>query len=815
MQRHTTRKPHLLSVMVILMALICLFSAACTTEIEDETQSTDATAAETTPETQPESVPATSDTSTETETEVPTETLGETTGETSSETVTEEETEPTTEDPATRINVPTDATHVTFYEPDEFALSKILTDRNQCRYSITADETYGSVLKLSTTSGANDPYVTLKYETYMELSGLSTISADDYKCIVMTIRQEKCTCESFQLFYCAGDVTGASGDCTATSAFNATEDGWQFIVFDLSDAKWAGDIHSFRLDFLTAPQGRNETVYVYAMDFYKDAKTAYEAIGIDRTAPGEGSDLTEARVDGVEYDKQTAPDEDASVDMWFDHMTEKLGQTNTTSSGRYTYVLHMAGNSIEDCQFFLAPDTTRTFSVSLSEFSDGNGHTLTAKLLSEHYAEVMGEMLPDALPTLESSITVEGGHSQGFVIKVWADTDQAAGLYSATLNITDTETGKIIKTAKVYTKVYGFFLSDETALRSAVGLNYNTIYKSYKAFGMTEQSKDEIYKTYYDFLLENRLCAYRLPYNLVDEEVAEYLDNPRVNSFVVNQISGNMAEAYNILKNNPSWLKKSFYYEVDEPSSIELLNQLASYSQQLEASFPGYNQVSPFFTDITVGDTDQIEFMKPYVNIWCTKLFALTPRDKMAVAGTQYISSTLQEAQYGTFAERMAALKAEGDELWLYVCWEPEQPYVNWLVRGDGTEPIVSIWQCKQTGATGILYWASVHWHDESDPMNDLTPYIAGSNSYGDGILLYSGAQVGSYEPVSSIRLETVRMGIQDYQLLTMLEDLLGEEAAAEMVSMVTEDVVTYTSDDDYLKAVRVLLLEKVAEAMK
>ena len=46
-------------------------------------------------------------------------------------------------------------------------------------------------------------------------------------------------------------------------------------------------------------------------------------------------------------------------------------------------------------------------------------------------------------------------------------------------------------------------------------------------------------------------------------------------------------------------------------------------------------------------------------------------------------------------------------------------------------------------------------------------------------------------------------------------EELVGAEAADEMVAMVTADVVTYTSDDDYLKAVRVLLLEKVAEAMK
>lgn len=271
-----------------------------------------------------------------------------------------------------------------------------------------------------------------------------------------------------------------------------------------------------------------------------------------------------------------------------------------------------------------------------------------------------------------------------------------------------------------------------------------------------------------------------------------------------------MTEAYNILKTEPAWMKKGFYYFVDEPSSLALLQSLASYGKQLEEKFPGYQQVSPFFTDITVGDTDQIEYMKPYINIWCTKPFALTPRDKMTVAGTQYVSSTVQEAQYGTFAERMAALKERGDELWLYVCWEPEQPYVNWLVRGDGTEPIVSIWQCKMAGASGILYWDATYWN--ADPMNDLTPLV-GTTSQGDGILLYSGAQIGSYEPISSLRLETIRMGIQDYQLLTMLEEALGEEAAADMVAMVTEDVITYTSDDDYLHAVRVLLLQKIAAA--
>ena len=116
------------------------------------------------------------------------------------------------------------------------------------------------------------------------------------------------------------------------------------------------------------------------------------------------------------------------------------------------------------------------------------------------------------------------------------------------------------------------------------------------------------------------------------------------------------------------------------------------------------------------------------------------------------------------------------------------------------------------TDSVGFLYWDCAYW--TADPMNDLTPLV-GATSHGDGVLLYSGAQLGLYEPISSLRLENIRNGIQDYQLLTMLEDAAGEAASDEMVAMVTTDIVTYTSNDDYLKAVRVQLFEKVAEAIR
>ena len=795
--KHPTRKSRWLPLILALATLMAILLVACTEGGTEDTTPADTTA------TEPVTDAPTAEPETNSDTEAPTE-------EATTEEVTTEEV--TTEDPATRVNEPTDPAHATFFDGKRPKLNAVLSSPNQCKAEIFMDPTYGSVVKLTTTKNASDPFVVFNYASYMKALKLDPVSADEYKYIVMTIRPENCSSETFELFYYAGAVQGATPGYQTTATFNAGNESWQKIIFDLSSAAWSGTVNGFRLDFLTAPGGEGESVYIYSIDFYKTAEEAYGDMDIDLSKPGEGSDLTEKPVEGVNYDKLTAPDEDASVGLWFDHMTEKLYQNDVTAKDLYTYVIHMAGNSIENCQFFLAPKADRSFTITLSDFTDGQGNTLKAKLLREHYVNVNGQMLPDALPPVDGAVEVKGGKSQGFVVKVWAETNQPAGLYSATLNITDAATGKVVKTATVYVNVYGFSLSDETALRTAIGMGDWPIVASYQNKGMNDVEYWDLYKIYYDFLLENRLCAYRLPYRLDDSRVEEYLNNPRVNSFVINKISDNEAQAHEILSRNESWLKKGFYYYVDEPTNQGLLDNLAAAGNRLSGTFPGYRQVSPFFTNMNVGEGDQIEFMKDYVNIWCTKPFAFTPRDKAIIAGTQFMTTSAQDAKYGTFAERMAALAKEGHETWLYVCWEPGQPYANWLALGDGTEPVVSVWQCKMTDSVGFLYWDCAYW--TADPMNDLTPLI-GASSHGDGVLLYSGAAIGSYEPISSHRLENVRLGIQDYQLLTMLEELVGEEAADEMVAMVTTDVVTYPSDDDYLKAVRVLLLEKVAEAMK
>jgi hypothetical protein len=51
--------------------------------------------------------------------------------------------------------------------------------------------------------------------------------------------------------------------------------------------------------------------------------------------------------------------------------------------------------------------------------------------------------------------------------------------------------------------------------------------------------------------------------------------------------------------------------------------------------------------------------------------------------------------------------------------------------------------------------------------------------------------------------------------MLCMLEKKLGTEAVQNLISKITTSVVTYTNDDNYIHAVRVLLGDTLEAAMR
>ena len=110
------------------------------------------------------------------------------------------------------------------------------------------------------------------------------------------------------------------------------------------------------------------------------------------------------------YVKQNAPYEDSSIDLWFEHSFKKVLTEDTTPSGMETYSVYMAKNEIENAQFVLYSDETKSgMSATVSDFTNADGDTIPAEIYYEMYITTSGLDTTCVLgSTAETTIIREG-----------------------------------------------------------------------------------------------------------------------------------------------------------------------------------------------------------------------------------------------------------------------------------------------------------------------------------------------------------------------------------------------------------------------
>ena len=170
------------------------------------------------------------------------------------------------------------------------------------------------------------------------------------------------------------------------------------------------------------------------------------------------------------------------------------------------------------------------------------------------------------------------------------------------------------------------------------------------------------------------------------------------------------------------------------------------------------------------------------------------------------------------FSDAIADRAAQGDKIWWYVCCgpSPKSDYCNLFTQQDGIKHRLLFWQQKQQGVTGLLYWSTSYWTDVGgDPWTSAwtTPWT-GVDTFGDGSLLYDGYHVGVDGPVSSLRLEAVANGIEDYAYLQMAEELLGEKYVDGVIAKVSKDLTHYTLSEAQFAKVRIALGNAIEKAV-
>ena len=507
--------------------------------------------------------------------------------------------------------------------------------------------------------------------------------------------------------------------------------------------------------------------------------------------------------DANETTENKAPQAEFKCETWVVESFEKVVGEKDKPNGTTTDIeLHMSKNEKEG--FNVVVKSENAAEGLKLELIEGATDGISVEYL-ETYLIPCGSRYsyPDPIVPSDGTFSVEAGISKSILVRFETTADTEAGDYVFKFALNDPN-GKRVQEYTVTLTVWNITLPENVTTESAIGISVDYMLHKEKVPG---RLKEKYYVAYYEMLLDYGLTAYGLPYDILNEKADKYMSDPRVTSFKVphNVSDEKLAQYYEKLSTNKEWMDKAYFYPFDEPTTTEHLNEIKSICSRLKTLCPEINIMIPFFVNTKYdANNDEVDVLSEYVGTWCPK---------SACWNESFMANPLGRPSFG---DRMLEEKEDGDKLWWYVCWEPGPPYNNLYVNEPGLDHIKLFWQQYDAGVEGFLYWSSTYWCYVDDPWKDMATVQGwlSDSVFGDGSLFYPGRNVGIEGPVASLRLDCIRNGIEDIELLKLAEEKLGKAWVDEQLDNVTKSVTNHTKKNNVYNETRIAIGEALEAAL-
>ena len=208
----------------------------------------------------------------------------------------------------------------------------------------------------------------------------------------------------------------------------------------------------------------------------------------------------------------------------------------------------------------------------------------------------------------------------------------------------------------------------------------------------------------------------------------------------------------------------------------------------------------PRYLSESVPSADQFRL----ADIWCMPVSSLSPSE-------------------------VGAFRATGEQIWWRADTQTRPPVPTYVIDDEGVCPRLIAWLQALYRVDGIWCPRVTRWSRRDDtgrrePVDvwEDAETVPGAN--GAGYLLYPGTAVGVDGPVSSIRLEMIREGVEDLLCFHLLESRLddragalgvgsyqfGRERVAELVRRVATSTTSVRRDPALLSQARLALLRSL-----
>ena len=447
---------------------------------------------------------------------------------------------------------------------------------------------------------------------------------------------------------------------------------------------------------------------------------------------------------------------------------------------------------------------------------------------------------PDALAPLTDPFSMgaqyrEAIRNRGIWVDVVTPADQPAGEYRGTVRVT--QNGREIGHVNLRVKVYDFALPEQTHLITYMGVSgeglarfhhvapgspeLQALLRNYHAFLFASRMEPwfneplqprmkvsggsvalEFDAAAYDLYMKQwktrRVILEAAPGALIGESRKAAI-KPQTEKLIRSYLK----QVYDYYRQN-GWLDRLvFNSPIDKPDNANDFEETRQWATLVHEAAPGV----PFLaTKTPVPQHPEWGTLRGYVNS-----FSIHGNDLNGIA----IKQAMREEQ------------ARGGEMSWYISCDQAFPQPNYFIDAPAMDPLMVPWITWRYGMQGILYWDMKHWNEVQSPWTDAVTFHSGyfcSEGWvlnGEGSLLYPGSETRANTgqanvdgPVSSIRFELLREGIEDYEYLWLLTSLGDGAFADEAAKSMVVDVRAFSRNVEQLFALREKMARRIEELM-
>ena len=193
---------------------------------------------------------------------------------------------------------------------------------------------------------------------------------------------------------------------------------------------------------------------------------------------------------------------------------------------------------------------------------------------------------------------------------------------------------------------------------------------------------------------------------------------------------------------------------------------------------------------------------------------------------TEHVDSWIINGNYlFTDRESIEQRREKGDQVFWYVSCDQLYPQPNLYIDREAADPRMIPWIAWQYQLSGFLYWNATYWGEVLNPWRDPVTWKTlpcNLPASGEGSLFYPGNMVKQFSsqpnvegPVGSLRLQLLREGLEERELLQMLARKIGRNEVEKIISPVCTDIRTFSRDPNQVDKVRKQVIQKLLDIQR